>query len=171
MGRMDPKMTPKKPTKQSSITSMGFPLLQKTSEMCVVRQIQVLGSYWTGCMSNEEVNSLYKCTVREYHALHKWDVTAVVAQLRLWIDILDFSVSPYSEKTRDNVKSLSLGFFKSSIKIKSSTAWTETDEFDTVTVTVEFDTVTDEIGRWSSLSEDEFQRFVEDGVLNEFEMM
>jgi hypothetical protein len=24
-------------------------------------------------MSNEEVNSLYKCTVREYHALHKWD--------------------------------------------------------------------------------------------------
>jgi hypothetical protein len=23
-------------------------------------------------MSNEEANSLYKCTVREYHALHKW---------------------------------------------------------------------------------------------------
>ncbi len=32
-----------------------------------------LGSYWTGRMSNEEANSLYKCTVREYHALHKWD--------------------------------------------------------------------------------------------------
>ena len=40
-----------------------------------------------------------------------------------------------------------------------------------VTETAEFDTVTDEIGRWSSLSEDECQRFVEDGVLNEFEMM
>ena len=53
---------------------MGFPLLQNPGEMCVVRQIQVLGSYWTGCMSNEETNSLYKCTVREYHALHKWDV-------------------------------------------------------------------------------------------------
>ena len=31
----------------------------------------------------------------------------------------------------------------------------------------EFDAVTDEIRRWSSLSEDECQRFVEDGVLNE----
>jgi hypothetical protein len=40
-----------------------------------------------------------------------------------------------------------------------------------VTETPEFDTVTDEIRRWSSLSEDECQRFVEDGVLNEFEMM
>ena len=40
-----------------------------------------------------------------------------------------------------------------------------------VTETAEVDTVTDEIGRWSSLSEDECQRFVEDGVLNEFEMM
>jgi hypothetical protein len=38
---------------------------------------------------------------------------------------------------------------------------------------VEFDPVTDEIRRWSSVSEDEFQWFVcvEDGVLNEFEMM
>ena len=42
-----------------------------------------------------------------------------------------------------------------------------------VTETVEFDAVTDEIRRWSSLSEDECQQFVsvEDGVLNEFEMM
>ena len=40
-----------------------------------------------------------------------------------------------------------------------------------MTEAAEFDTVTDEIGRWSSLSEDECQRFVEDGVLNEFEMM
>ncbi len=52
---------------------MGFPLLQKTIEMCVGRQIQVLGSYWTGHMSNEEENSLCKCTVSEYHALYKWD--------------------------------------------------------------------------------------------------
>jgi hypothetical protein len=37
---------------------MGFPLLQKGI------QIQVLGSYWTGCMSNEEANSLYKFTDR-----------------------------------------------------------------------------------------------------------
>ncbi len=37
----------------------------------------------------------------------------------------------------------------------------------------EFDVVTDEIRRWSSVSEDECQWFVsvEDGVLNEFEMM
>ena len=42
-----------------------------------------------------------------------------------------------------------------------------------MTEPVEFDAVTDEIRRWSSLSADECQRFVcvEDGVLNEFEMM
>jgi len=73
-------MTPKKATKQSSITSMGFPLLQKPAEMCVGRQIQVLVSYWTGRMSNEEANSLHKCTVREYHALHKWDAGGTPSQ-------------------------------------------------------------------------------------------
>jgi hypothetical protein len=52
---------------------MGVPLLQKSTEMCVGRQIQVPGSYWTGHMSYEGENSLYKCTVREYHELHKWD--------------------------------------------------------------------------------------------------
>ena len=40
-----------------------------------------------------------------------------------------------------------------------------------VTESAEVDAVSDEIWRWSSLSEDECQRFVEDGVLNEFEMM
>ena len=42
-----------------------------------------------------------------------------------------------------------------------------------VTESVEVDAVNDEIRRWSSLSEDECQRFVtaEDGVLDEFEMM
>jgi hypothetical protein len=52
---------------------MGFPLLQKPTEMCVGRQIKVLGSYWKGSMSNEESNSLYLCTVRDYHELYKWD--------------------------------------------------------------------------------------------------
>ena len=42
-----------------------------------------------------------------------------------------------------------------------------------VTESAEFDAVSNEIRRWSSLSEDECQRFVsdEDGVLNEFEMI
>ena len=42
-----------------------------------------------------------------------------------------------------------------------------------VTEPDEVDTVSDEIRRWSSLSESECQRFVsvEDGILNEFEMM
>jgi hypothetical protein len=42
-----------------------------------------------------------------------------------------------------------------------------------VTEPDEVDTVSDEIRRWSSLSEGECQRFVstEDGILNEFEMM
>jgi hypothetical protein len=44
--RMPPK--PPKRTKQSSITSIGFPLLQKPGEMCVGRQIKVPGSYWKG---------------------------------------------------------------------------------------------------------------------------
>ena len=77
---MVPKMAPKKATKQSSITSMGFPLLQKPAETCVGRQIQVLGSYWTGRMSTEEANSLYKCTVRDFHALHKWDAGGTPSQ-------------------------------------------------------------------------------------------
>jgi len=37
--------------------------------MCVGRQIKVLGSYWKGHMSNEEVNSLYLCTFHDYHTL------------------------------------------------------------------------------------------------------
>ena len=40
-----------------------------------------------------------------------------------------------------------------------------------VTEAGDFYAVNDEIRRWSSLSEGECQRFVEDGVLNEFEMM
>ncbi len=40
-----------------------------------------------------------------------------------------------------------------------------------VTESGEFYTVNNEIRRWSSLSEGECQRFVEDGVLNEYEVM
>jgi hypothetical protein len=36
---------PRKNTVQSSITSMGFPLLQKPGEMCVGRQIGVSGKF------------------------------------------------------------------------------------------------------------------------------
>jgi hypothetical protein len=61
---------------------MGFPLLQKPTEMCVGRQIKVLGSYWKGNMSNEESNSLYLCTVRDYHELHSG--IQVVHPLNQW---------------------------------------------------------------------------------------
>jgi len=37
-------------------------------------------------MSNEEANSLYKCTVREYHALHKWDTGGAPALRWVWMD-------------------------------------------------------------------------------------
>ncbi len=60
---------------------VGFPLLQKPTEMCVDRQIQVFGSYWTGCMSNEEANSLYKYTVSESDALYKWDAGDTPSQV------------------------------------------------------------------------------------------
>jgi hypothetical protein len=48
--------------------------------MCVDRQIKVLGSNWKGLMSNEEVTSLYLCTVRDYHALHKWNTGGTPSQ-------------------------------------------------------------------------------------------
>ena len=66
---------PQKKTVQSSITSMGFPLLQKPGEMCVGRQIGVPGKFWNfnrGRMSEEETATLFKCTVCGFHALHKW---------------------------------------------------------------------------------------------------
>jgi hypothetical protein len=31
-------------------------------------------------MSTEEANSLYKCTVRDFHALHKWDAGGTPSQ-------------------------------------------------------------------------------------------
>ena len=75
---------------------MGFPLLQKPTEMCVVRQIKALGSYWKGHMSNEEATSLYLCTVRDYHALHKWDAGGTPSQARLEVKHL-----PESLKLKD----------------------------------------------------------------------
>ena len=59
---------------------MGFPLLQKPTETFVGRQIKVFGSYWNGHMSNEEGNTQYKCTVREYHVFHKWDAGGTPSQ-------------------------------------------------------------------------------------------
>jgi hypothetical protein len=62
---------PKKKTVQSSITSMGFPLLQKTGEMCADRQIDVPGKFWNfnrGRTSEEETgsdsNAIYMCSAR-----------------------------------------------------------------------------------------------------------
>ena len=63
---------PAKRTEQSDITSMAFPLLQKSIDICPDRQINP-GEYWIGRMSDEESILLYECSVREYHALHKWD--------------------------------------------------------------------------------------------------
>ncbi len=66
---------PKKKTVQSSITSMGFPLLQKTGEMCVGRQIGVSGKFWNfnrGRLREEETTTVFKCTVHGFHGLHKW---------------------------------------------------------------------------------------------------
>jgi hypothetical protein len=54
---------PKKKTVRSSITSMGFPLLQKPGEICTGRQIGVPGKFWNfnrGRMSEEEATTLFK---------------------------------------------------------------------------------------------------------------
>ncbi len=51
---------------------MVFPLLQKSTVICLDRQINVPGSFWIvnkGHMSDEEVNLLYKCSVHEHHVL------------------------------------------------------------------------------------------------------
>jgi hypothetical protein len=77
---------PKKKRVQSSITSMGFPLLQKPTEMCLDRQIDVTGKFWNfngDRMSDEESNTLFKCTVYGFHDFqHKWDGVGVPSQQR-----------------------------------------------------------------------------------------
>jgi hypothetical protein len=111
---------PKKTSVQSSITFMGFAHISvgscfcRSPEKCVYRgrQINVPGKFWNGNkghMDDQEANTLYKCTVCGYHALHKWAGGG----------------------------------------------------------STDFDAVSDEIQRWSSLSQVESQRLVsaEDGVL------
>jgi hypothetical protein len=186
-------------------------------------------------MSNEEANSLYKCTVREYHALHKWDAGGTPSQTmelqEMGVDGQGIRETGGSTADRIFFMKYPLSFLQQKISnsrlvqvymskqtsmdaqkvlehqyITAETLYktyireaNDVVKFPTrqmsplktqklsggsrmfrgasvleceVTESAEFDTVTDEIGRWSSLSEDECQWFVEDnGVLNEFEMM
>ena len=69
---------PKKPAKsaknkgkQPTITSAAQPLLKKPGDH-VGKQINVPGSYWQGRQSAEEKATLYKCTIRDYKALHTY---------------------------------------------------------------------------------------------------
>ncbi len=57
---------------------MVFPLLQNPTDICPVRQINVPGKYWIGHMSDEESIFLYTCSVRECHALHKWETGGII---------------------------------------------------------------------------------------------
>jgi hypothetical protein len=62
---------------------MGFPLLQKPGEMCVGRQIGVPGKFWNfnrDLMNEEEAATLFECTVRGFHSLHKWAGGGVPSQ-------------------------------------------------------------------------------------------
>ena len=77
-------MIPRKKTVQSSITSVGFPLLQKSGEMFPGRQVGVSGKFWNfnkGHIRDDEVNTLFKCVVRGFHVLHKWTGGAVPSQV------------------------------------------------------------------------------------------
>ena len=68
-GKVWGRMSRKK-TVQSSITSMGFPLLEKPGEMCPDRQIDVSGKFWNfnrDRIHDEEANTLFKCTVHGFH--------------------------------------------------------------------------------------------------------
>ena len=51
-------------------------LFCRSPEKCVQgRQINVTGKFWNlnrGHMRDDEANTLFKCTVRGFHALHKW---------------------------------------------------------------------------------------------------
>ncbi len=61
---------------------LGISILKRISPSGAPAPFQVLGSYWKGRMSNEEANSLYLCTVRDYHALHSG--MQVVHPLKQW---------------------------------------------------------------------------------------
>ena len=75
----------RKKTVQSSITSMEFPLLQKSGEMCPVRQINVSGKFWNlnrDRLCDDETNKLFKCTVHGHHVSHKWAGGRVPSQTK-----------------------------------------------------------------------------------------
>ena len=129
---------PRKKTVQSSITSMGFPLLQKAGEICGDRQIGVSGKFRN--LTEGTAETLYMTYLREAN------------------DVLKLTTPRQSSRKKQKFS----GGFRGVSVLESE-----------VTETTEFHVVSDEIRRWSSLSEGECQRFVsaEDGILNEFEMM
>ena len=47
----------------------SYPMIKKPLEQ-VGKQILVPGVYWEGRQTAEEKATLYKCTIREYSALH-----------------------------------------------------------------------------------------------------
>ncbi len=52
---------------------MGFPLLQKPTEMCLDRQVGVTWKFWRfnrDHMCDEETNTIFKCIVHGFHAFH-----------------------------------------------------------------------------------------------------
>lgn len=61
-----------KPGKQSTITATALPVLKKPSDH-FGRQMQVPGAYWQGRMTDEERKKLYRCTLREFELIHKWE--------------------------------------------------------------------------------------------------
>jgi hypothetical protein len=61
-----------KPKQQQKITASALPVLKKPLDQ-IGKQIGVLGAFWEGRMTAEEKAMVYKCTVREFEMLHKWD--------------------------------------------------------------------------------------------------
>ena len=62
---------------------MGFPLHQKPGEMCPDRQIDVSGKFSNFnrvLLCEDEENTIIKCTVCGFHALHTWDGGGVPSQ-------------------------------------------------------------------------------------------
>lgn len=58
--------------RQLRITESALPLLKKPLDQ-LGKHIGVPGSYWElGRMGEQEKTAIYKCTIREYDALHKW---------------------------------------------------------------------------------------------------
>ena len=60
------------PTRQVQITESALPLLKKPLDH-VGKQIGFPGGFWEGRQTAEEKATIYKCTIRDFSALHKWD--------------------------------------------------------------------------------------------------